>query len=164
VSDLDIAHLMVAAGTSPSARATDTATAGVTFVNQAPSFVRGGSQSILNTAALRRSQTGRQASARVGSNEAGQVLNSLCRTTNNPLFTVQPSIDPATGTLTYTRPPGRRRSDRHVQYARQRRHGQQGHDTSAAQNVPDRDNASRAIVLRSNCFAFCWTDDPGKIN
>ena len=46
----DIAHVVAPAGTSPFSTATATATQTVTFVNQAPSFVRGASQSILNTA------------------------------------------------------------------------------------------------------------------
>src|SRR6185369_4885365 len=42
------------------------------------------------------------------SNESGQVLNFVVSNNNNSLFTAggQPSIDPATGTLTYTPAPG----------------------------------------------------------
>ena len=74
------------------------------FVNQAPVFVRGPSQSILNTAGA---QTVANWATNIGpgaANESTQSLNFIVPNNNNALFTAggQPSIDSATGTLTYT--------------------------------------------------------------
>jgi hypothetical protein len=102
----DIAHVVAPAGTSPFSTATATATQTVTFVNQAPSFVRGASQSILNTAGAQTISNWATNINKGGANESGQTLNFIVSNNNNPLFTVQPSIDPATGTLTYTPAPG----------------------------------------------------------
>ena len=100
----DIAHSTDPAGTSPFSTATATATQSVNFVNQTPTFVRGPSQSILNTAA---GQTIASWATNIGpgaANESTQALNFIVSNNNTALFTAggQPSIDPTTGTFTYT--------------------------------------------------------------
>ena len=100
----DIAHSTDPAGTSPFSTATATATQTINFVNQSPTFVRGPTQSILNTAGA---QTIASWATNIGpgaANESTQALNFIVSNNNAALFTPggQPSIDPATGTLTYT--------------------------------------------------------------
>jgi Bacterial Ig domain len=100
----DITHSPDPSGTSPFSTASATATQTVNFVNQAPVFVRGPSQSILNTAGA---QTVASWATNIGAgaaNESTQSLNFIVQNNNNALFTAggQPSIDASTGTLTYT--------------------------------------------------------------
>jgi hypothetical protein len=102
----DITHFVAPAGTSPFSTATATATQTVNFVNQAPSFVRGPSQSILNTAGAQTVVNWATSISKGAANEAGQSLNFIVLNNNNALFSVQPTVDPATGTLTYTPAPG----------------------------------------------------------
>jgi hypothetical protein len=102
----DITHDVAPAGTSPFSTSTATATQSVIFVNQAPSFVRGPSQSILNTAGAQTVANWATSINKGAANEGGQVLNFIVSNDNNALFSVQPSIDPTTGTLTYTPAPG----------------------------------------------------------
>ncbi len=73
----------------------------VTAVNDAPSFVGGGNQSILATAGAQ-SVNGFATSLSAGpSNESTQALNFIVSNSNSGLFSVQPTID-STGKLTYT--------------------------------------------------------------
>ena len=96
----DIADLVVPVGTSPFSSASASATQTITFVNQAPSFVRGPSQSILNTAGTQIVLNWATNVSSGAANESGQTLNFVVSNNNNGLFAVQPSIA-VNGTLTY---------------------------------------------------------------
>jgi hypothetical protein len=131
----DITHVVAPIGTSAFSTATATATQAVTFVNQAPSFVRGPSQSVLNTAGAQSIPSWATNISKGAPSEAGQVLNFIVSNDNNALFSVQPSIDPTTGTLTYTPAPGANgTANVTVQLHDNGGTGNGGHDTSAAQN------------------------------
>ena len=73
------------------------------FVNDVPSFTAGGDQTV-NENAPAQSVVGWATSISPGPgfNEAGQTLNFIVTTDNPSLFAAGPSIDPATGTLSYT--------------------------------------------------------------
>jgi len=73
------------------------------FVNDPPTFVAGPDQTVDENAPPQ-SVVGwaTAVSPGVGFNEAGQTLNFQISTDNASLFAAGPSIDPATGTLTYT--------------------------------------------------------------
>ena len=92
---------------SPFSANSVTATQTIGYVNQAPSFVRGLSQSILNTAGAQTVVSWASSISPGGVNpnsvvqETGQALNFIVSNDNNALFTVQPSIS-ANGTLSYT--------------------------------------------------------------
>jgi len=101
----DVAQVMAPAGSSPFSTATATASQTVTFVNQAPSFVRGASQSVLNTVSAQTVANWATNISPGAANESGQTLNFIVSNDNNSLFLVQPSIS-ANGTLTYTPAPG----------------------------------------------------------
>ncbi len=130
----DITHSIAPAGTSPFSTGTATATQTVSFVNQAPSFVQGASQSILNTAGAQTISGWATSISKGATNESGQSLNFLVSNDNNALFTVQPTIDPTTGTLSYTPAPGANGSANiSVQLHDNGGVANGGHDTSAAQ-------------------------------
>jgi len=79
----------------------------VLFVNRAPSFTKGADQTVPENAGPQTvvgwaSKVSPDQSFPPQSDEVGQALNFIVTSTNNALFAVQPSIDPATGTLTYT--------------------------------------------------------------
>jgi len=73
---------------------------GVTAVNDAPSFTKGGDQSVLGAGArsIARWATGISAGP---ADEAGQTLNFLVTNSNTALFSVPPAVA-ADGTLTFT--------------------------------------------------------------
>ena len=76
-----------------------------TFVNDVPSFggVQDHNQTVLeDSGAHTVTAFATDMSPGPGSNEAGQTLTFHVSTSNNALFSVLPSIDPATGNLTYT--------------------------------------------------------------
>ncbi|HVX64012.1 MAG TPA: Ig-like domain-containing protein [Pirellulales bacterium] len=73
------------------------------FVNDIPTFVAGGDQTV-NENAPAQTVVGWATSISPGPgfNEAGQTLNFIVTAENSSLFAAGPSIDPQTGTLTYT--------------------------------------------------------------
>ena len=80
----------------------DTFTIKVVPVNDAPSFTTGAAQSVLEDAGAQ-TVAGWATDISTGPvNEAGQALAFILTNDNNGLFAVQPAVDPATGTLTYT--------------------------------------------------------------
>jgi hypothetical protein len=134
----DITHSTDPAGASPFSIATATATQTVNFVNQAPSFVRGPSQSILNTAGAQTLVNWATNISPGAANESSQVLNFIVSNDNNALFTAggQPAIDPTTGTLTYTPAPGANgTATMTVQVHDNGLTANGGHDTSPAQTL-----------------------------
>jgi len=88
-------------GVDQSANQTFTITVGA--VNDAPTFTKGADQTVLEDAGAQTVPgwaTGVSAGA---ADEEGQVLTfNVTNNTNSALFSTQPAIDPATGTLTYT--------------------------------------------------------------
>jgi uncharacterized delta-60 repeat protein len=91
-------------GTFTSNMATVTLT--VNPVNEAPSFVKGADQAIVEGAGPQTISGWATAISAGPPNEANQTLNFVVSTNNSALFSVAPAIDPATGTLTYTPAPG----------------------------------------------------------
>ncbi len=133
----DIANTNFPTDTSPFSTGTATVTQTISFVNQAPSFVRGPSQSILNTAGAQ-SIAGWATSINKGApSETAQNLNFIVSVppAEQALFAVLPSIDPATGTLTYTPAAGAEGSATvSVQLHDDGGVANGGHDTSLTQN------------------------------
>ncbi len=132
----DITNLNAPADTSPFSTATATATQSISFVNQAPSFVRGASQSVVNTAGAQTVVNWATNISPGAANESSQILNFIVSNNNNALFTPggQPAIDPATGTLTYTPATGANGSVTvTVQLHDDGLTANGGHDTSAQQ-------------------------------
>ncbi|HVX62800.1 MAG TPA: Ig-like domain-containing protein, partial [Pirellulales bacterium] len=85
--------------------APQTFTLTVATVNQPPSFTAGGDQTV-NEDAGAQTVAGWAANISPGAaNEAWQTLNFIVSSDNGALFSAQPSIDPATGNLTYTPAP-----------------------------------------------------------
>jgi uncharacterized delta-60 repeat protein len=83
-----------------------TVTLTVNPVNDAPSFVKGSDQTVVEGAGAQ-TVTGWASAISAGPpNESGQALNFIVSTNNSALFAVAPAIDPATGNLTYTPAPG----------------------------------------------------------
>ena len=77
----------------------------VTFVNQAPTFVAGGNQSVNENAAA---QTVGGWASQISAgppDESGQSLDFLVTYDNSAIFSTPPTVDPVTGTLTYTPAP-----------------------------------------------------------
>jgi hypothetical protein len=86
--------------------AANTITVDVTSVNDAPSFTKGGNQTVLEDAGPQ-SVAGWATSISAGpANESSQAVNFIVTNNNNSLFTAggQPSVS-ATGTLTFTSAP-----------------------------------------------------------
>ncbi len=81
---------------------TQTFTITVNSVNDEPSFVKGANQTV-NEDAIAQNIVGWATSINKGAaNESAQVLTFTVTNDNNPLFSVQPSINATTGNLTYT--------------------------------------------------------------
>ena len=77
----------------------------LSVVNQPPSFTAGADQTV-NEDAGAQTVAGWATNISAGpANEAGQTLNFIVSSDNSSLFSSQPSIDPATGDLTYTPAP-----------------------------------------------------------
>jgi VCBS repeat-containing protein len=81
--------------------ASTTVTITVNPVNDAPSFVKGGDETVTENAGPQ-TVTGWATQIGAGPNEAGQTLNFSVTTNNAALFSAQPNVDPVTGNLTYT--------------------------------------------------------------
>jgi type IV pilus assembly protein PilY1 len=71
-------------------------------VNDVPVFTKGANESILEDAGAQTVVGWATAISKGPTNESGQTLTFNIANDNNPLFLVQPSVDEATGTLTYT--------------------------------------------------------------
>ncbi len=81
---------------------TQTFTITVNSVNDEPSFVKGANQTV-NEDAIAQNIVGWATAINKGAaNESAQVLTFTVTNDNNPLFSVQPSINATTGNLTYT--------------------------------------------------------------
>jgi len=76
----------------------------ITAVNDAPSFVKGANQSVLEDAGAQTISGWATAISAGPPDEAGQTLSFTVTNDNNGLFSVQPAID-ASGKLTYTPAP-----------------------------------------------------------
>jgi hypothetical protein len=76
-------------------------TIALTPVNKAPSFTNGAEVTVLEDAGAQ-TVSGWATAISPGLNESGQTLTFSAVATNPALFAVQPAIDPATGTLTFT--------------------------------------------------------------
>ncbi|XHX80206.1 MAG: cadherin-like domain-containing protein [Stenomitos frigidus ULC029] len=74
-------------------------------VNDAPSFIKGANQTIAEDAGAQTIAGWATGILAGPANETAQTLNFLVNTDNPSLFSVAPTIDPATGTLTYTAAP-----------------------------------------------------------
>lgn len=79
-----------------------TLTINVTPVNDAPNFTKGADQSILEDAGPQTVNGWATGITAGPADEAGQALAFTVTNDNNALFAVQPSVDPASGDLTYT--------------------------------------------------------------
>jgi gliding motility-associated-like protein len=73
----------------------------VTGINDAPTFVKGSDQTILEDAAAQ-SIAGWATSISPGPGDTGQLLTFTLDNNNTSLFSVQPSVNATTGALTYT--------------------------------------------------------------
>ena len=74
-------------------------------VNDAPSFTKGANQTVAEDAGPQTVAGWATAISTGPADEAAQTLNFLVNTDNPSLFSAAPTIDPATGTLTYTAAP-----------------------------------------------------------
>ncbi|MBI3851739.1 MAG: tandem-95 repeat protein [Verrucomicrobia bacterium] len=90
-------------GSGGSLMNTNFVTLTITAVNDAPSFTKGGNQTVLEDAGAQSVSWGTGISAGPP-DESGQMLEFIVTNDNNALFAVQPAISTngATGTLTYT--------------------------------------------------------------
>jgi hypothetical protein len=82
--------------------ASQTFTITVTAVNDVPSFTKGADQTVLEESGAHSVGGWATAISKGPANEAAQVLTFSCVNDANSLFSVQPSVDSATGDLTYT--------------------------------------------------------------
>jgi hypothetical protein len=73
----------------------------VDFINQPPSFTAGANQTV-NENSGPQTVAGWAANITQGMDETGQSLNFVLSADDESLFSSQPAIDPASGTLTYT--------------------------------------------------------------
>jgi len=88
-------------GVDQSADQTFTITVGA--VNDAPTFTKGADQTVLEDAGAQTVPAWATGVSAGAADEEGQVLTfNVTNNTNTGLFSTQPAIDPATGTLTYT--------------------------------------------------------------
>ena len=87
--------------TSPASTFTIT----VNPVNDAPSFIKGANQTISEDAGAQTIAGWATGISAGPADETAQTLNFLVNTDNPSLFSVAPTIDPATGNLTYTAAP-----------------------------------------------------------
>jgi hypothetical protein len=74
----------------------------VTPVNDVPSFTKGTDQTVLEDCGLQTVAGWASAISAGPADEAGQVIDFMVTNDNNAFFSVQPAIDPATSTLTFT--------------------------------------------------------------
>ncbi|HEV7224159.1 MAG TPA: Ig-like domain-containing protein, partial [Pirellulales bacterium] len=74
-------------------------------VNDAPSFAKGGNQTVNEDSGAQSVAAWATGISAGPPNEAGQTLNFLVGSDNGALFSAAPSIDPRTGNLTYTPAP-----------------------------------------------------------
>ncbi len=81
---------------------TQTFTVTVNSVNDEPSFVKGANLTIDENAGVQTVSAWATSINKGSFNETAQTLTFFLTNDNNALFTVQPSIDPVTGNLTYT--------------------------------------------------------------
>ena len=72
-----------------------------TPVNDAPSFIKGANQTVLEDAGAQSASGWATAISAGPANESGQAVDFIVSNNNNALFAVQPAVSP-TGTLTYT--------------------------------------------------------------
>ena len=72
-----------------------------TPVNDAPSFIKGANQTVLEDAGAQSVSGWATAISAGPANESGQAVDFIVSNNNNALFAVQPAVTP-TGTLTYT--------------------------------------------------------------
>ncbi len=72
--------------------AAQTFTISVTAVNDAPSFIKGANQTVLEDAGARTVTGWATAISAGAANEAGQALNFIVSNNNNALFSAQPAI------------------------------------------------------------------------
>src|SRR5204862_3947816 len=79
---------------------TDTFVLTVNAINDAPTFTKGGNQTVGEDATAQSVTAWATALSPGPANEAGQALNFIVSNDNNPLFAVQPAVA-ANGTLTY---------------------------------------------------------------
>jgi hypothetical protein len=78
-------------------------TIAITAVNDAPSFTKGADQSVLEDSAAQTVTGWASGISKGPSNESAQTLSEFAVTNDNhDLFSEQPAVDAATGTLTYT--------------------------------------------------------------
>ena len=84
--------------------AAQTFTINVTAVNDAPSFIVGQNQTVIEDAGVQNAPGWISAMSSGPANESGQSLNFIVSNDNNSLFSAQPTIS-SDGTLTYTPAP-----------------------------------------------------------
>jgi VCBS repeat-containing protein len=84
---------------------TQTFTINVTAVNDAPTFVKGADQTVLEDAGAQSVPNWATAISAGPADESGQALTFTASSTNDALFAVMPAVDPTTGALTYTLAP-----------------------------------------------------------
>ncbi|MGD1858989.1 MAG: DUF4347 domain-containing protein [Leptolyngbyaceae cyanobacterium] len=89
-------------GTTAFSAETGNASITVTAVNDAPSFTKGGDQSVAQDAGSQTVTGWASAIAAGPTDEADQNLTFQVSNDNNALFSAQPTIDSTTGNLTYT--------------------------------------------------------------
>lgn len=82
--------------------ATQTFTITATAVNDAPSFVKGANQSVLEDAGAQTVSTWATQISSGPTDESSQTLSFTVTNDNNGLFSSQPAVSSSTGTLTYT--------------------------------------------------------------
>jgi VCBS repeat-containing protein len=80
----------------------NTVTITVAAENDAPSFTKGANQTVNEDAGAQTVAGWATAISKGPSDEAGQTLNFTVNNDNNTLFSAQPTVDVATGNLTYT--------------------------------------------------------------
>ncbi|MFN8595074.1 MAG: Ig-like domain-containing protein [Anaerolineae bacterium] len=76
-------------------------------INDAPSFIKGADQTTTINSGPQTVAGWASAISAGPTNESSQLLTFNLITNNNPLFAIAPSIDPASGALTYTPAPGK---------------------------------------------------------
>ncbi len=74
----------------------------VNEVNDEPSFTKGANEKIAENSGAQTVTNWATSIDKGAANESGQTLTFMVTNDNNSLFSVQPSIDPTTGTLSYT--------------------------------------------------------------
>ena len=87
------------------ASGTSTVTITVVSVNDAPSFVTGGDESVLENSGAHSTSAWADGLDAGAANESGQTLTFTVSNNNNPLFAIQPALS-AAGDLTYELTPG----------------------------------------------------------